>query len=243
MLGDVSGDGINEFGNATEHTATQPLVIKIAEEPLDDIEPRTAGGDEVYVEAFMSLQPGLDFRVLVRCVIIDNEMKIKIRRCFRIDLFEELDPLLMPMSCHALSKDFSLRHLDGGEQCRGSVSLVVVGHRPATTGNHRQTRLGSIKRLHRTLFISADHQRLLRGVEVEADHIDQLLFKVRISTYLECAHQMWLQTIGLPHAMNHGLTDPECRRKRSGTPMRCVSRRLLRGLANDFAFDAFTHPA
>lgn len=80
--------------SAPEHASTKALVGEIPEESLDDIEPRAAGRDEVHVEALVALEPGQHLGVLVRGVVLDDQMDIEIPGSLGVDLVEELDPLL-----------------------------------------------------------------------------------------------------------------------------------------------------
>src|SRR5260370_37457721 len=73
VLRDVVENGFDQFGHARERTATHALVVEVAEKPLDDIEPRTAGRNEMDVEALVSLEPRHDLGVLVRGVVVDDE--------------------------------------------------------------------------------------------------------------------------------------------------------------------------
>ena len=68
MLGHVVHDGLDEFLHASEYAAANTLVGQVAEPSFNQIQPGTAGGNEVHVEAGMTLQPVLGLGVLVRGV-------------------------------------------------------------------------------------------------------------------------------------------------------------------------------
>lgn len=51
----------------------------------------------MHVEAFVLLKPGLHFRVFGRGVIVHDQMQLKVLGRFAIDLFEQFQPLLMPV--------------------------------------------------------------------------------------------------------------------------------------------------
>ena len=59
-------DSLGQLLHASKDTATNALVGYLAEEPLDEVEPRRRGGDEMHVEMWMTGQPLLDVLVLVR---------------------------------------------------------------------------------------------------------------------------------------------------------------------------------
>src|SRR5213078_579162 len=69
-----------EVGHAEEDAAADGLVIQVAEPSLDQVHPTGTGGDEVRHETGIALQPRLYFRVLVRPVVVHDEMQRDIAR-------------------------------------------------------------------------------------------------------------------------------------------------------------------
>lgn len=69
------------------------------------------------VKSRMSFQPRLHFRVFVRRVVVDNQMKVERMIGIPINRLKELDPLLMPVSLLALREDRAIGHTQGGKQC------------------------------------------------------------------------------------------------------------------------------
>ena len=141
------------------------------------------------------------------------------------------------MPRHAGRNDFAACHIDGCEQGRCPITLVVVRHRPASTGHHRQTGLGAIQCLDLALFIGAEHERSLRRIEVQTDHVDQLLLEPRVAAQFEGPDQMRLEPIGFPHPVHERLGDPQLCGQAARTPMGGVLRRTLRRLADDLALN------
>ena len=78
------------------------------------------------MEPLVPLQPGADLGMLVRRVVVDDQMQLHSGRGLAVDLVEEADEFLMPMARHALADDLALQHVERGEQCRCAVALVVV---------------------------------------------------------------------------------------------------------------------
>ncbi len=142
---DVVQDRLDQCLHVSEHAALEALLIEVAEESFDDVEPRAAGGYEVHVEAGMPLEPALDSLVFVGGVVVDDEMKVELTRCLLVDHPEELDPLLMPMLLHAGRDDLALAEFNRSEQRRCSIPLVVMGHRAAAAPNQRQAGLRAIQ--------------------------------------------------------------------------------------------------
>jgi hypothetical protein len=123
--------------------------------------------------------------MLVRGVVVDDQMQFPPGRRLAVDLVEEADEFLMPVAGHALADDAALQHVEGGEQGRRAVTLVVVRHRPAAATLHRQPRLGAVERLDLRFLIDRQHQRVLRRVDIETDDILHLGGKPGVVRQLE----------------------------------------------------------
>ena len=57
------------------------------------------------VEARMLLQPGHYLGMLVRCVIVADQMQLLALGCLPVDLAQKLQPLDVAMTCLALADD------------------------------------------------------------------------------------------------------------------------------------------
>src|SRR3990172_6528401 len=69
-------DGADEFRDVAERAAADALAGDLTEPPLDQIEPRRSGGHEVEVVPLMGREPRLDLRVLVRPVVIKDQVDL-----------------------------------------------------------------------------------------------------------------------------------------------------------------------
>ena len=67
-------DGRLQVGYAEEDSATDGLVVQVSEPSFDKIHPTGTGGDEVRHESRMTFQPRFYFRVLVRPVVVHDQM-------------------------------------------------------------------------------------------------------------------------------------------------------------------------
>ncbi len=59
------------------HTLSQLFFGKHGEPALDDIEPRSAGGDEVYLDPWPLSQPPANEFDLMRTVVIHDQMNVE----------------------------------------------------------------------------------------------------------------------------------------------------------------------
>ena len=108
-------------------------------------------------------EPALDLRVLVRGVVVEDRVDHLAGRHRALDGVEELDELLMPVVRHAAADDLAVEHVEGGEQRRRAVALVIVGHRAALAGLQRQAGLGAVERLDLALLVDRQHHRMAGG--------------------------------------------------------------------------------
>lgn len=72
---------------------------------------------------------------------------------FAFDGVEKANELLMPVLLHAAADHRAVEDVEGCEQCRGPVPLVVVGHSAALAVLQREARLGTVERLDLGLLV------------------------------------------------------------------------------------------
>lgn len=71
----------------------------------------------------------------------------------------------------ALTNHRSRLHVECRKQGRGAVALVIMGHRPAFPGLHRQAGLAPVQCLDLAFFVDGKYDGLLRWIQVEAHDI------------------------------------------------------------------------
>ena len=166
-------------------------------------------------------------------VIVDNQMQVQVSWGLLINQFQKLDPFLMAMTIHTCPNDAPFGHFQSGEQGRGPVAFVVVGHRSQSSFNQGQTRLGSVQGLNRCLFISAQDQRMLGRVQIQAHHIDHFVSKLFVSADFERLGQMGFKTTGLPNPVHHRFIDAQLLGQCSDAPVGGMRRLTLRSRINN----------
>jgi hypothetical protein len=92
----------------------------------------------------------------------------------RFDRVQEAEELLVPMALHAAAEHRAVEHVEGGEQRRGAVALVVEGHGARLALLHGQARLGSIQSLNLALLVDREHHGMGRRIDVQPDHVPEL---------------------------------------------------------------------
>ena len=157
-----------------EHATLEPLFGEFGEEALDGVQPGRRSRREVEGEAWMAAEPVDHLGMLVGGVVVQDHMDQLARRDLALNGVEETDELLVAMTLHAASDDTALRHVQGGKQRGGAVSLVVMRHRAAASALQRQPGLGAIERLDLALLVHREHHGVRWRIDVEADDIAQL---------------------------------------------------------------------
>lgn len=147
MFLEVAFDGGLKVDDAVEGAAPQSLPGEDREEAFDGIEPGGRGWSEVEGPPRMAIEPGFDLGMLVGAVIAHDRMDVLSGGDFAFDGVEKANELLMPVLLHAAADHRAVEDVEGCEQCRGPVPLVVVGHSAALAGLQREARLGTVERL------------------------------------------------------------------------------------------------
>ena len=70
---------------------------EISEEALHHVQPRSAGGSKVTVKALVTREPRFYFGMLVRGVVVADQMNRFSFGHASLDEIEKLDPFLMPV--------------------------------------------------------------------------------------------------------------------------------------------------
>jgi len=89
---DVFVNGGDQFGHAGEHAVAQSVGRDVTEEPLDHVQPRGGGWREVHVDTRVLGQPLLHDRMLVRRIVVGDEVQRLVLGRLAVDLAQELQP-------------------------------------------------------------------------------------------------------------------------------------------------------
>src|SRR6516225_1471061 len=174
----------------------------------------------MHVEARMPLQPLIDPRVFMSGVIVSNNVDVEIGRALLVDQCEKGEPFLMTMARREVGDELAVEIIERGEQGQGAVPYVIMGLGADVANAQRQTRLRALERLALRFLIAAQHQGLLRRVQIKPDHVPELLFKPLVVGQFEGAREVRLDVVGGPQPLH------ACRRDTDGA--RAIVRQLQR---------------
>ena len=116
VMVEVLVDGRFELGNGGEDAASDAVLGDQAEEALDLIEPGGRGRGEVQVKARVLGQPCLNVAMLVRSVVVEDEVEIAFLRRLPVDGPQEAQELLMAVALHALPDHRASGDIERGKQ-------------------------------------------------------------------------------------------------------------------------------
>lgn len=139
-------------------------------------------------------EPCFDFGVLVGGIVVDDEMDIEIVGHVGIDMAQEGEKFLVPMALLALTDDLAASDVQGGEQCGGAMSDVIMGDTFDIAQPHGQYGLGTVQCLYLGFLIDAQDHGVVRWVEVEPDDVAHFFDEEGIVGDLEVALAMRLDT-------------------------------------------------
>lgn len=89
-VNDVALNGADQFGYTGKDAAAQALSDQVPEETLDPVQPRCGCRGKMDMEARRFLQPLLDLGVLVRGVVVADQMQRFLLGRFSVDLAQKL---------------------------------------------------------------------------------------------------------------------------------------------------------
>src|SRR6516162_11531331 len=135
-------DLLHQFFDVAEGAAPD-LVLRDEPEPaLDLVEPAGVSGRVMNVVARVACQPGLDLGMLVRAVVVGDEVDVQTRWNIAVEMVKKREKFLMAMARLALGDDFAIEHVESGKQGGGAVAIIIVRYSLEVTQAHWQYRLG-----------------------------------------------------------------------------------------------------
>ena len=161
--------------------------------------------------------------MFVGSVVVQNDVDDLAGRDLPLHGIEELDEFLMAMPFHAAAQHRAVQNVEGGEQRRGSVALIIMGHGRAFARLQRQARLRAVERLDLAFLVDRQHDRMAGRRHVKANHVLDFFDEGGIVGLLEGAQAVRLKPMSLPDALDRTQADAGSLGDRPSGPMRGVS--------------------
>ena len=125
-----------------------------------------------------------------------------------IDLLQKGQKLLGAMALGNPSDDLAGHDVECRVQARCSMALIVVRAAFYLTWTQRQHRLRAIQSLDLSFLVNRQHQRVIRRVQIEPNHVDHLVGEMGIIADLEGLQAMGFEVRSRPELSNLPRGDP-----------------------------------
>src|SRR6516162_11914163 len=100
-----------------------------------------------------------------------------------------------------------------------AVTIVFETVAFQASGRQRQHRIEPVESLDGTLLVDAEHRRVLRRLEVQADNIGGLALEIRIVGSHVALDAMRLEPRALPYPCDHHMAHPHILSQLAATPV------------------------
>lgn len=215
--------GVNrllEVSNARDDAAPDALGGDLGEEALDEIEPGCTRWREVQLEARMLGELRLR-RASCASVVVEHEMEVEVLLHAPVDRLQEADELFDTVARLAFSNDETTLRVEGCEQHRCALALVVVSHRCRDALLQGEARLGAVERLDLAFPVDAQYQGHGPAGSCRPDDIGHFLLELQVVGNLQPTRQARPEGGVSPDALHAGVADPD--RLRHDCKRQCVA--------------------
>ena len=219
MMVEESSNRVLEFAGAAVNAAAQLPFGKKREPAFDQVKPGTTGRGEVQTEARVPQQPTLDGRRLVRSVVVKNQVHVHSTGHACVNGCQEIAKLDCAVAPMELADNGAGLGVERSEQVDSAITHVIRRAALGLAGSHRQHRLTPIEGLNLRLLVHAQHQCLIRRIEIQAHDVAHLLDEQRVLGKLEALDPVRLQPKGTPDAADRALTQSAALGHRARTPV------------------------
>ena len=174
------------------------------------------------------------FCVLVGRQVVQNDVYLAAAGLGLDEFAEEGQEVVAGVPGGGLTDHFAGSGVERRIQRHRPVPLVLEAMALRATGREGQDRIEPVQRLDRGLLVEAEDRGMLRGIEIQADHICRLGLERGIGRPHVPFQAMRLQPRALPRALHEGMTAQlEGRRQLARTPVRRPVRRRSAGPRQD----------
>ena len=205
----VFAHGFLQFFDTGETSVAHAVSGDLAEESLHEIKPRAGCGGVVHLNSCVFCKPLCDVGMLMGRVVVGDDVDVEPGWRLLVDLLEEVEPFDVGVGLGITLKDIPRGIVEGGEQRCRSMARIVMRERLDVSDSQRKPRLSPLQCLTLRLLVAAEHDRLFRGREIQADDIPELGEKVRIIRNLERARQVGFDFVAVPNCAYRVLGNPD----------------------------------
>ena len=135
------------------------------------------------------------------------------------EILQKGDELCTGVAGTGLADNLAAPGIKGCIERERSMAIIFKAVSFSPAGRQRQHWVQTIQCLDGTLFVDAEYCGVERGLEVQADHIGRLLFKLRIGARHIAAYPMGLDSSPGPYSSHSAMGNAQMLSQPSGAPM------------------------
>ena len=198
VLTDVAHQFGPQVGKRVKDPASDDMALNFREPVFHLVQPRGICRRIVNADIIMCLKKGRHELGLMRREVVGNDMDCLARGLRGDNLSKEAHKFGAGVAFGGLAKDFSTLRFQSGIERKRAVSKIFKTMRFGPSRRKRQNRIKAVQSLDGTLFIDTKDHGVSRRVQVEADDVRRLGFKVWVITYHVVTQTMRLQPVTIP---------------------------------------------
>ena len=179
--------------------AGNEITLDFREPDFDLVEPRRIGRRVMNAHLRMTSQKIADRFGFMRTQVITDDVNDLLWSLTGDEIFQKRDELRTGVAGAGLADYLTAPGIKGCIERERSMAVVFKAVAFGPTGRKRQNRIQAIQRLDGTLFVDTEHCGVERRLEVQADDIGRLLFKLRVGAGHIAAQSMGLDPGASPH--------------------------------------------
>ena len=138
----------------------------------------------------------------MRAQVVANDVNGLLWSLAGDQIFQKRNELRTGVAVAGLSDHFPALGIRSRIERQRSMAVVFKAVSFGATGRKRQNRIQAIQRLDGTLFVDTEHRGAQWWLEVQANDVGRVLFKLRIGAGHVAAQSMGLDSGPSPHASN-----------------------------------------
>jgi hypothetical protein len=237
---DIASDFAGEVGFGSKDAAGDQISLNFGEPDFDLIEPGRVSRRVMELNVGMGgeeLSHGLG---LVRRKVVSDDVDLLASGLRGDHICEKGNELRTGVALGCFAQDLSAGNLQCGVERQSAMPEILKAVALGTTGRKGQNRIQPIESLNGALFIHAEHCRVGRRLEIEADNVGRLGLEGRIVAGHVMTPPGRLQTGLGPYTSDPHVTDVQLGGELARTPMSgTVGGLVMQGPINDPGFQAF----
>ena len=217
---DVAAEFASQVGNRGEDAARDDLAFDLGEPDLDLVEPGGVSGREVKPDSRMLVEELADRLSFVCGEIVEDDVNLLPRRAQGDHLLEKGDELAAGVAGGGLAVDAAGGGIERRIQGERAVPVVLEAVAFGASRRERQDGIETVQGLNGGLLIDAEHGRVLRRVQIEAEDVGGFAFELGIVAGHVAFEAVRLQARFLPNPMHGVFADAQRGGQFAATPVR-----------------------